>query len=54
MELDEIVSFAQKNAVGFAVVGPDDPLANGAADRLLAVGIPVFGPTAKAGRYRKQ
>lgn len=48
MELDEIVSFAQKNAVGFAVVGPDDPLANGAADRLLAVGIPVFGPTAKA------
>ena len=48
MELDQIVSFAQKNAVDFAVVGPDDPLANGAADRLLAVGIPVFGPTANA------
>jgi phosphoribosylamine---glycine ligase len=48
MELDKIVSFAQKNAVDFAVVGPDDPLANGAADRLLAAGIPVFGPTADA------
>lgn len=48
MELDEIAYFAQNNNIDFAVVGPDDPLANGAADRLLALGIPVFGPEAKA------
>ena len=48
MELDEMASFAQKNNIDFAVVGPDDPLANGAADRLLALGIPVFGPEANA------
>ena len=48
MELDAIVDFAKKNEIDFAVVGPDDPLANGAADKLLAAGIPVFGPSGDA------
>lgn len=47
-DIDGIVSFAQAHAIGFAVVAPDDPLALGAVDALSAVGIPCFGPTAKA------
>ena len=32
------------------IVGPEDPLANGIADVLLADGIPVFGPSKNAAR----
>ncbi len=49
-DLDGIVSFAQKEAVDFVVVAPDDPLALGCVDRLAAVGIPAFGPNALAAR----
>lgn len=47
-EIDRIVAFAQENRVDFAVVAPDDPLVLGCVDRLEAVGIPCFGPTARA------
>ncbi len=47
-DIDSIVNFAVKNQIDFAVVAPDDPLVLGAVDRLTAVGIPCFGPTAKA------
>lgn len=47
-EIDRIVEFAKAQAVDFAVVAPDDPLAMGAVDRLHALGIPCFGPDAKA------
>ena len=42
------VEFAKANAIDYAVVAPDDPLALGAVDALTAVGIPCFGPDAKA------
>ena len=45
-----IVDFAKANAIDFAVVAPDDPLALGCVDRLHEVGIPCFGPDAKAAR----
>ena len=45
-----IVEFAKANAIDFAVVAPDDPLALGCVDRLHEVGIPCFGPDAKAAR----
>ncbi len=45
-----IVAFAQENAIDFAVVAPDDPLALGCVDRLHEVGIPCFGPNAAAAR----
>ena len=47
-EIDRIVEFAKAQAVDFAVVAPDDPLAMGAVDRLHALGVPCFGPDAKA------
>ena len=33
-----------------AVIGPEEPLAAGLADGLLAVGVPVFGPAKNAAR----
>ena len=47
-DLDGIVAFAKENAVDYAVVAPDDPLVLGCVDRLNAIGIPCFGPEAKA------
>ncbi|MBR5475167.1 MAG: phosphoribosylamine--glycine ligase [Lachnospiraceae bacterium] len=49
-DIDKIVAFAKENAIDFAVVAPDDPLALGCVDRLHEVGIPCFGPDAKAAR----
>ena len=48
LAIDEIVKFATEKKIDFAVVAPDDPLAAGCVDRLHAVGIPCFGPEAKA------
>ena len=42
------VEFAKANGIDYAVVAPDDPLALGAVDALTEVGIPCFGPDAKA------
>lgn len=47
-DIDGIVIFAQENAVDYAVVAPDDPLVLGCVDKLNAIGIPCFGPTANA------
>ena len=47
-DIDAIVAFAKENAIDYAVVAPDDPLVLGAVDALSAIGIPCFGPNAKA------
>ncbi|MBQ9106794.1 MAG: phosphoribosylamine--glycine ligase [Clostridia bacterium] len=47
-DIDSIVKFAVENKIDFAVVAPDDPLVLGAVDALNEVGVPCFGPTAKA------
>ena len=47
-DLDAIEAFAKEQAIDFAVVAPDDPLVLGCVDRLEALGIPCFGPNAKA------
>ena len=47
-DLDAIVAFAQEQKIDFAVIGPDDPLILGLADRLRAVGVRCFGPSAAA------
>ena len=47
-EIDKIAAFAKENAIDYAVVAPDDPLVLGCVDALNAIGIPCFGPEAKA------
>lgn len=47
-DLAGIEKFARKAAVDLVVVGPEDPLALGLADRLVAAGIKTFGPTKAA------
>lgn len=48
LDIDSIVVFAKENRIDFAVVGPDDPLALGAVDKLNEANIPAFGPNAAA------
>ena len=45
-----LLAFARHNAIDLAVIGPEDPLANGLADELSAAGIKVFGPSRAAAR----
>ena len=45
-----ITALATALAVELVVIGPEMPLVLGAADALIAAGIPVFGPTASAAR----
>ncbi len=45
---DAVISFCQKNAVEFVIVGPEAPLVAGIGDALRAAGISVFGPSAAA------
>lgn len=47
-DIDAIVDFSVSHKVDFCVVAPDDPLVLGCVDRLSEVGIPAFGPDAKA------
>ena len=47
-DIDGICEWAKNNTIDYAVVAPDDPLVLGAVDRLTAMGIPCFGPEAKA------
>ena len=47
-DIPAIVEFAKEHAIDFAVVAPDDPLVLGCVDALQEIGIPCFGPEAKA------
>ena len=49
-DIDAIVEYVKDHPVDFAVIAPDDPLALGCVDRLHALGIPCFGPDARAAR----
>jgi phosphoribosylamine--glycine ligase len=49
-DIDALVQAAKENAVELVVVGPEEPLARGLADRLEALGIAVFGPRAEGAR----
>jgi phosphoribosylamine--glycine ligase len=47
-DLPGILALAQREAIDLVVVGPEDPLAAGIADRLREVDIATFGPSAAA------
>ena len=42
--------WAARHAIDLTIVGPEDPLAAGIADRFAARGLPLFGPSAAAAR----
>jgi len=44
MDFEGIENFAVEHGVDFAFIGPENPLAGGIVDRLLAVNIPSVGP----------
>ncbi len=45
-----LVALAQREKIEFVVVGPEVPLSLGLADKLIAAGIPVYGPKADGAR----
>ncbi|NEX94900.1 phosphoribosylamine--glycine ligase [Caulobacter sp. 17J65-9] len=49
-DVEGLVALARDMRCDLVVVGPETALETGLADRLAAVGIPCFGPTAKAAR----
>jgi len=49
-ESEKLVDFAVQNNIGLAVVGPEDPLADGIVDAFEATGIKAFGPSGGAAK----
>ena len=49
-DIASIVSFAEDNAIDYAVVTPDDPLVLGCVDALEEIGVPCFGPRSEAAK----
>jgi len=45
-----IADWASSHLIDLVIVGPENPLALGLADRLQSLGVPVLGPTAGAAR----
>ncbi len=49
-DIPGLVALVQRENIAFVVVGPEVPLSLGLADRLRALGIPVYGPGADGAR----
>ncbi len=47
-DADALIELARSEDIGLVVIGPEDPLAAGLADRLRDADIPAFGPSAFA------
>ncbi|MEF3075116.1 phosphoribosylamine--glycine ligase [Methylobacter sp. Wu1] len=47
-DIAALLDFAQKEAVGLTIIGPEVPLVAGIVDRFQEAGLKCFGPTAKA------
>lgn len=45
---DRLQQFAKENHIGLVVPGPEQPLVDGISSVFNSIGIPVFGPSAKA------
>src|ERR1700685_3220739 len=49
-DIDALLAFAQSEAIGLTIVGPEGPLVAGIADRFAAAGRACFGPSRSAAR----
>jgi len=49
-DIGALVSFAQQQAIGLTIVGPEAPLVRGVVDAFQVAGLRCFGPTARAAR----
>src|SRR5438270_649056 len=47
-DVDTLIRFAKKEAIGLTVVGPEAPLAGGIVDAFQKARLGVFGPTKAA------
>jgi len=47
-DIDNLVALASEQDIGLTIVGPEAPLVAGVVDRFNALGLPCFGPAAKA------
>jgi phosphoribosylamine--glycine ligase len=45
---EKLIDFAKQKSIGLAVIGPEDPLADGLVDAFESAGIKAFGPSAAA------
>ncbi|UOQ92017.1 phosphoribosylamine--glycine ligase [Halobacillus shinanisalinarum] len=45
---EQLVAFAKENGVDLTIIGPENPLLDGLADRFMEAGLKVFGPTQAA------
>ncbi len=48
MDFEKLTAFAREQDIDLTIIGPDDPLAAGAADAFEADGLRVFGPVKSA------
>ncbi|HEX3356967.1 MAG TPA: phosphoribosylamine--glycine ligase [Tepidisphaeraceae bacterium] len=48
MEFGKIEKFVKEQKIDLVVIGPEDPLAAGLADRIISMGVKVFGPSKQA------
>lgn len=51
MDNDAVIRFAKEKGIGLAIIGPEDPLANGIADAIQDAEIKVFGPKKEAAQF---
>ncbi len=49
-DVEGLLAFVQREAIDYVVVGPEAPLVLGLVDRLAAIGVKAFGPSAAAAR----
>ncbi len=45
-----VIDFVRRHQIGLVVIGPEQPLVQGLADNIRAIGVPVFGPGREAAK----
>lgn len=51
-DIDALLTFANSEAIGLTIVGPEAPLVAGVVDRFRAAGLKIFGPTQAAAQLK--